>query len=76
MTSNKVERILPGRRWAKRGYLLEWPRIWTRDYGEQIQPAIRARLELGGPPKYKSRGPFLEIPGNFSGPKSNVQIEM
>ena len=23
-----------------------------------------------------SRGPFLESPGNFSGPKSNIQIEM
>ena len=24
----------------------------------------------------ESWGPFLESPGNFSGPKSNVQIEM
>ena len=24
----------------------------------------------------KRRGPFLESPGNFSGPKSNIQIEM
>ena len=24
----------------------------------------------------RSRGPFLEIPGNFSGPKSNIQIEI
>ena len=23
-----------------------------------------------------SRGPFLESPGNFSGPKSNIQIEI
>ena len=22
------------------------------------------------------RGPFLESPGNFSGPKSNIQIEV
>ena len=24
--------------------------------------------------KFKTRGPFLESPGNFSGPKSNIQI--
>ena len=23
-----------------------------------------------------SRGPFLESPGNFSGPKSNIEIEI
>ena len=23
-----------------------------------------------------SRGPFLESPGNFSGPKTNIQIEI
>ena len=26
--------------------------------------------------KQLSRGPFLESPGNFSGPKSNIQIEI
>ena len=25
---------------------------------------------------YGARGPFLESPGNFSGPKSNTQIEI
>ena len=25
---------------------------------------------------YKTRGPFLESPANFSGPKSNIQIEI
>ena len=25
---------------------------------------------------HSSRGPFLESPGNFSGPKSNIQIEI
>ena len=29
------------------GYLQAWPRIWTRDYREQIQLAVRAGLELG-----------------------------
>ena len=29
------------------GYLQSWSRIWTRDYREQIQLAVRARLELG-----------------------------
>ena len=24
----------------------------------------------------RARGPFLESPGNFSGPKSNIQIEI
>ena len=33
--------------------LLAWPRIWTRDYREPIQLAIRVGLELG-PAKYKS----------------------
>ena len=27
-------------------------------------------------PKFRSWGPFLESPGNFSGPKSNIQIEI
>ena len=26
--------------------------------------------------KLETRGPFLESPGNFSGPKSNTQIEI
>ena len=29
------------------GYLQAWSRIWTRDYGKQIQPAVRVGLELG-----------------------------
>ena len=24
----------------------------------------------------KTRGPFLESPGNFTGPKTNIQIEI
>ena len=28
------------------GYLQAWPRIWARDYREQIQLAVRAGLEL------------------------------
>ena len=28
------------------GYLQSWSRIWTRDYREQIQLAVRAGLEL------------------------------
>ena len=35
--------------WGKpAGYLQAWPRIWTRDYREQILLAVSwARLELG-----------------------------
>ena len=29
------------------GYLQAWLRVWTRDYGKQIQPAVRVGLELG-----------------------------
>ena len=29
------------------GYLQAWLRVWTRDYPEQIQPAVRVGLELG-----------------------------
>ena len=29
------------------GYLQAWPRIWTRDYREQIQVVVRAGLEQG-----------------------------
>ena len=29
------------------GYLQAWPRIWTRDYREQMQLAVRAGLEFG-----------------------------
>ena len=29
------------------GYLQAWSRIWTRDYGKQIQPVVRVGLELG-----------------------------
>ena len=28
------------------------------------------------PVTLRARGPFLESPGNFSGPKSNIQIEI
>ena len=33
---------------------------------------FRKKIVLG----IRSRGPFLEIPGNFSGPKSNIEIEI
>ena len=29
------------------GYLQAWLRVWTRDYGKQIQLAVRVGLELG-----------------------------
>ena len=29
------------------GYLQAWPRIWTRDYRDQIQVVVRAGLEQG-----------------------------
>ena len=29
-----------------------------------------------GQKTFRARGPFLESPGNFSGPKSNIQIEI
>ena len=34
--------------------------------------------KVAGPRNYagRTRGPFLESPGNFSGPKSNIQIEI
>ena len=31
---------------------------------------------LGVPHLHVNRGPFLKSPGNFSGPKSNIQIEI
>ena len=37
---------------------------------------------ISGPKRYRGfretgpRGPFLENPGNFTGPKSNIQIEI
>ena len=34
------------------------------------------QLSILGVVIWGSRGPFLESPGNFSGPKSNIQIEM
>ena len=33
-------------------------------------------LEIEQEDVQQSRGPFLESPGNFSGPKSNIQIEI
>ena len=36
-------------------------------------PADQKLVTLG---IYGGRGPFLERPGNFSGPKSNIQIEI
>ena len=35
---------------------------------------IQVQKEKAG--KFVARGPFLESPGNGSGPKSNVQIEI
>ena len=29
------------------GYLQTWPRIWTRNYREQIQQVVTASFELG-----------------------------
>ena len=39
---------------------------------DKIRPVadVNCKGETGG------RGPFLESPGNFSGPKSNIQIEI
>ena len=37
------------------GYLQAWPRIWTRDYREQIQLAVRGDLNSG----FRITGPAL-----------------
>ena len=37
---------LPGMEANQLAILQAWPRIWTRDYHEQIQLAVRAELEL------------------------------
>ena len=41
--------------------------------GEPFLPSCV--LEIS-PQKNRAWGPFLESPGNFSGPKSNIQIEI
>ena len=46
---------------APAGYLQAWPRIWTRDYREQIQLAVRAGLELGDS-ELKVQGPVVRKP--------------
>ena len=38
---------LPGMEANQQAILQAWPRIWTRDYSQQIQLAFRAGLELG-----------------------------
>ena len=42
-----------------------------------LVPDFRTRL-LSSParPNFRPRGPFLESPSNFSGAKSNIQIEI
>ena len=41
----------------------------------QYMSYVKEKEELGSGLQ-NIRGPFLESPGNFTGPKSNIQIEM
>ena len=43
---------------------------WLKHLSLEFLPSLPALRVTGG-----ARGPFLEIPGNFTGPKSNIQIE-
>ena len=51
------------------GTMLLFNRFWFKNLPSDPQ-SYRAFRETG------PRGPFLESPGNFSGPKSNIQIEI
>ena len=44
----------------------------------QVQAPAGAYTRRGDLPEgfLRYRGPFLESPGNFTGPKSNIQIEI
>ena len=44
-----------------------------RPFVSDTSPECPDREDLG---RCRSWGPFLETPGNFSGPKSNIQIEI
>ena len=43
--------------------------------GEQVSKVEKGRLSVFSEHK-KTWGPFLESPGNFTGPKSNIQNEI
>ena len=45
--------------------------IWTQGEGLEVVKYGTWRRKV-----WDTRGPFLESPGNFSGPKSNIQIEI
>ena len=52
----------------------------NNDLNQVMRPAVlvKTRIWLGVQSRMlkKTWGPFLESPGNFSGPKSNIQIEI
>ena len=62
------------------GYHFSWRRVF---YAERVHLLTKngqkknERFELAEEILLMSRarGPFLESPGNFTGPKSNIQIE-
>ena len=39
-------------------------------------PFLKTEHSVQELPNIKSRGPFLESPGNLTGPKSKIQIEI
>ena len=57
-----------------------FPRPTQKQVGEEPGNEAEAQLPAAvrelRPRQNEPRGPFLESPGNFSGPKSNIQIEI
>ena len=51
---------------------IKWEVIWTGG----LPQLIRLPHLPGVPHLHVNRGPFLERPGNFPGPKSNIQVEI
>ena len=52
--------------------------VWGECYSDFVTNSnmVRPGTCLVENHEFLSRGPFLESPGNFSGPKSNIQIEI
>ena len=45
-------------------------------FPEENKGLVKGRSLESGTSPMVNRGPFLQSPGNFSGPKSNIQIEI
>ena len=55
---------------------MELSQLLRKDTYLESGIGLREPLSFASLVVARTRGPFLESPGNFTGPKSNIQIEI